>query len=98
VPLGNEEELNAEVETGCENYGGPVATAGGLIFIGATSDEKFRVFNKFTGEKLFETDLPAAAYATPSVYAIDGKQYVVIACGGGKVDTKSGDTYIAFSL
>lgn len=98
VPLGNFDELESEVPTGRENYGGPVVTAGGLIFIGATGDEKFRVFNKFNGDLLFETDLPAGAYATPSVYAVDGKQYVVIACGGGKIGTKSGDKYVAFSL
>ncbi len=84
--------------TGTENYGGPVATAGGLLFIAATKDEKFRAFDKENGKILFETTLPAAGYATPSVYSVKGKQYVVIACGGGKSGTKSGDSYVAFSL
>ncbi len=100
VPLGEFEELTAQgfPVTGTENYGGPIVTAGGLIFIGATQDEKFRAFNKHTGEILWETALPAGGYATPSTYEIKGKQYVVIACGGGKMDTKSGDAYVAFAL
>lgn len=84
--------------TGAENYGGPVVTAGGLIFIAATKDERFRAFDKETGALLWETDLPAAGYATPATYAIDGRQFVVIACGGGKLGTKSGDAYLAFAL
>ena len=75
-----------------------MVTDGGLIFIGATKDEKFRVFNKYTGEVLWETKLPYGGYATPAVYAVNGKQYVVIACGGGKMGTPSGDVYVAFSL
>ena len=100
VPLGNIDSLNIEGHpiTGTENYGGPVVTSGGLLFIAATSDEKFRVFNKSTGEQLRAFDLPAAGYATPSTYMVDGKQYVVIACGGGKLGTKSGDAYLAFGL
>lgn len=98
--LGAYEELTARgiPPTGTENYGGPVVTAGGLIFIGASNDEKFRAFNKETGEVLWETKLPAGGYATPSTYEVDGKQYVVIACGGGKMGTKSGDAYVAFAL
>jgi quinoprotein glucose dehydrogenase len=84
--------------TGTENYGGPIVTAGGLIFIGATKDEKFRAFDKATGALLWETALPAGGYATPSTYSVGGKQYVVIAAGGGKMGTKSGDAYVAFSL
>jgi len=100
VPLGEFEELTEKgiPQTGTENYGGPVATAGGIIFIAATQDEKFRAFDKTTGKVLWETQLPAGGYATPSVYAVNGKQYVVVACGGGKMGTPSGDTYIAFSL
>ena len=71
---------------------------GGLIFIAATLDEKFRIFDSANGQLLFETKLPAAGFATPAVYAIDGKQYIVIACGGGKLGKKSGDAYVAFSL
>ena len=100
VPLGHDEQLKdpGYPITGTENYGGPVITAGNVLFIGATRDEKFRVYHMGTGETLWETDLPAGGYATPATYAIDGKQYVVIACGGGKMGTDPGDTYIAFSL
>jgi quinoprotein glucose dehydrogenase len=75
-----------------------VVTAGGLLFIAATSDAKFRAFNKRTGQLLWETDLPAAGFATPAIYELDGREYVVIACGGGKLHKKSGDTYVAFAL
>ncbi len=100
VTLGERPELTARglPPTGTENYGGPVVTAGGLIFIAATNDEKFRAFDKSTGEILWETTLPAGGYATPSTYAVDGRQYVVIAAGGGKMGTKSGDSYVAFAL
>ena len=100
IPFGEFAELTERgiPQTGTENYGGTVVTAGGLLFIGATQDEKFRAFDKSTGELLWETTLPAGGYATPSVYEVDGRQYVVIAAGGGKMGTKSGDTYVAFSL
>ena len=68
------------------------------MFIAATRDGKFRAFNKRTGKLLWETTLPAPGFATPCIYNINGKQYVVIACGGGKLGTKSGDSYVAFSL
>lgn len=98
-PLGDYPELKAKgIHSGTENFGGPVVTAGGLLFIAATKDAKFRAFNKRTGELLWETDLPAAGFATPSVYEANGKQYVVIACGGGKLKVKSGDAYVAFAL
>jgi len=98
-PLGDYPELKAKgIHSGTENFGGPVVTAGGVLFIAATSDGKFRAFNKRTGELLWETDLPAAGFATPSIYEIEGKQFVVIACGGGKLKTKSGDSFVAFSL
>jgi len=84
--------------TGTENYGGPVITKGGLLFIAATRDSKFRVFNNRTGKLLWETTLPAAGFATPATYEVGGKQYVVIACGGGKLGTQSGDSYVAFAL
>jgi quinoprotein glucose dehydrogenase len=84
--------------TGTENYGGPVVTAGGLIFIAASKDEYFRAFDAKTGKELWRYKLPAGGYATPSVYEVQGKQYLVIACGGGKMGTKSGDSYMAFSL
>ena len=100
VPLGEYPELTARgiPQTGTENYGGPIVTAGGLVFIGASLDEHFRAFDKDTGEELWKTKLPAGGYATPATYEADGKQYVVIAAGGGKMDTKSGDAYVAFAL
>jgi quinoprotein glucose dehydrogenase len=100
VPLGEFAELTRRgiPQTGTENYGGPIVTAGGLVFIAATSDEKFRAFDKNTGRLLWEYQLPAGGYATPSAFEIDGKQYIVIAAGGGKMGTKSGDAYIAFAL
>jgi quinoprotein glucose dehydrogenase len=98
-PLGDYPELKAKgIHAGTENYGGPVVTAGGLLFIAATKDGKFRALNKQSGKLLWETDLPAAGFATPSIYEVNGKQYVVIACGGGKLKTKSGDAYVAFAL
>ena len=98
--LGEYEELTERgiPPTGTENYGGPVVTSGGLLFIAATNDEKMRAFDKSTGEVLWETELPAGGYATPSTYQVNGKQYVVIGAGGGKMGTKSGDAIVAFSL
>src|SRR5690606_16427686 len=85
--------------TGTQNFGGPLVTKGGVIFIGATRDEYFRAFDKDTGEVLWEFKLPAGGYATPSTYQIKGDQYIVIAAGGGgRVGTKSGDSYISFKL
>jgi quinoprotein glucose dehydrogenase len=100
VPLGEFEELTKKgiAPTGTENYGGPLVTKGGLIFIAATKDEKIRAFDKVTGKVLWEAPLPAAGYATPATYSVLGKQYVVIACGGGKIGSKSGDSYVAFAL
>ncbi|MFZ9661966.1 MAG: PQQ-binding-like beta-propeller repeat protein [Chitinophagaceae bacterium] len=100
VPLGEFEELKQKglPATGTQVYGGPVVTKGGLVFVASTQDEKIRAFDKRTGVVLWEAKLPAAGYATPSVYAIDGRQYVVIACGGGKLGSKSGDQYVAFAL
>lgn len=100
VVLGETPELAARgiPQTGTENYGGPAITKGGVLFIAATKDEKFRAFDMRDGSLLYETDLPAGGYATPSVYAVDGRQFVVIACGGGKMGTDSGDSYVAFAL
>jgi quinoprotein glucose dehydrogenase len=101
VPLGEYPALAAQgmKDTGTDNYGGPVVTANGLLFIGATTyDKKFRVFDKRTGRLLWETTLPASGNATPSLYMVNGKQYVVIACGGGKNDAESGGTYVAFAF
>ncbi len=97
--LGDYPELKARgIHSGTENYGGPVVTAGGVLFIAATSDAKMRAFNKRTGKLLWETDLPACGFATPSVYEVKGKQFLVIACGGGKLGKPSGDAYVAFAL
>lgn len=100
VPLGEFPELTAKgiPQTGTENYGGPVVTAGGILFIGASKDEYFRAFDMKSGKELWKYKLPAGGYATPSVYQAGGKEYVVIACGGGKMGTRSGDQYIAFTL
>jgi len=98
--LGEFKELTAKgiPQTGTENYGGPVITAGGLLFIAATKDGMFRAFDKKTGALLWETELPAAGFATPSTYEVNGKQYIVIACGGTKLGTKKGDSYVAYAL
>ena len=85
-------------QTGAESYGGPVVTASDLLFIAGTKDSKFRAYDKKTGDLLWETLLPAAAYATPSTYEVDGKQYVVVACGGTKLGAAGGDSYVAFAL
>jgi quinoprotein glucose dehydrogenase len=102
INLGEFPELAAQgmTNTGSENYGGPIVTAGGVLFIGATNfDKKFRAFDKSTGELLWETTLPFAGNATPITYAVNGRQFVVIAAGGGK-DPKSpsGGVYVAFAL
>ena len=101
VVLGEYKELTARgiPPTGTQNMGGSVVTAGGLIFIGATQDEKFRAFDKTNGQLLWEAQLPAGGYASPCTYEVNGKQYVVIAAGGGgKPRTRSGDAYVAFAL
>ena len=100
VPLGEYPELSARgvPPTGTENYGGPIVTAGGLVFIAASRDEHIRAFDRKTGRELWKAKLPAAGYATPATYSVGGKQYVVIACGGGKIGTRSGDAYVAFAL
>ena len=98
-PLGNDDGFpGAKEATGTENYGASVITGGGLVFIAASKDGKLRAFNKRDGSLLWEVKLPAAAFATPSVYQLNGKEYIVIACGGGKLKTTSGDSYIAFAL
>jgi quinoprotein glucose dehydrogenase len=100
VPLGEFPELTERgiPPTGTENYGGPAVTASGLIFIAATQDRKIRAFDTRNGKILWEADLPAGGYATPSIYAVDGRQFIVIATGGGKMGTEAGDSYIAFAL
>lgn len=98
--LGEYEELTrlGIPKTGTENYGGPIVTAGGLVFIGATEDEHFRAFDKETGAELWKFKLPASAQATPATYQLGDTQYVVIAAAGGKGTKIKGDAYIAFKL
>ena len=102
IPLGEYPALAAQGlhDTGTENYGGPIVTAGGLLFIGATNfDKKFRAFDKSTGELLWETTLPFSGNATPITYEVNGRQFVVIAAGGGKdPGSPSGGMYAAFAL
>jgi quinoprotein glucose dehydrogenase len=100
VPLGEYPELTAKgiAPTGTDNYGGPLVTASGLLFIAATKDEQFRAFDRKNGKILWQTKLPYAGYATPATYSVNGKQYIVIACGGGKLKSPSGDVYVAFAL
>jgi glucose dehydrogenase len=87
-------------DTGSDNYGGPVVTAGGLLFIAATVfDQKFHAYDKNTGKLLWETDLPFSGLATPSTYMVNGKQYVVVPAGGGQSSRKpSGGVYVAYAL
>lgn len=101
VPLGEYPELAAKGlrNTGSMNYGGPVVTAGGLVFIAATLfDRKIRAFDKASGEVLWEHALPAAGVATPAVYEADGRQFIVISAGGGKFGGAQSGKYIAFAL
>jgi quinoprotein glucose dehydrogenase len=100
VPLGEYPELTKRgiPPTGTENYGGPVVTAGGLIFIGATADETFRAFDKDTGKILWQTKLPFGGNASPSTYMIQGRQYVVISAGGGKSGRPAGGSLVVFAL
>ncbi len=100
VPFGETLDLKKKgfPTTGTENYGGAVVTKNGLLFIAATKDGYFRAFNKYTGEILWEFKLPAAAFATPATYEVNGKQYIAIACGGEKLGTEKGNQIIAFAL
>ena len=100
VPLGEYKELTARgiPPTGTENYGGPVVTAGGLIFIAATADETIRAFDKDTGRVLWQAPLPFSGNATPSTYAVAGRQYLVISAGGGKSGRPAGGIIVAFAL
>ena len=100
VPLGEYPELIKQglPNTGTENHGGPLVTAGSLVFIAATYDQKLRAFDKKTGKVMWEHKLPAGGFATPITYSVDGKQYVAIACGGTRYGLKSGGSYVAFAL
>jgi quinoprotein glucose dehydrogenase len=103
IPLGEYPELARKgiKDTGTENYGGPIVTAGGIVFIAATNfDRKFRAFDSMTGKLLWETTLPFAGNATPATYEVGGRQFVVIyATGGkGKPSDPTGGVYVAFAL
>ncbi|HZX74520.1 MAG TPA: c-type cytochrome, partial [Cyclobacteriaceae bacterium] len=100
IALGEFEALKKQglPATGTEVYGGPVVTKGGLVFVASTQDEKIRAFDKTDGKMLWEAKLPAAGYATPAVYTIKGRQFVVIAAGGGKLGSPVGSQYVAFAL
>jgi quinoprotein glucose dehydrogenase len=101
VPLGHYERLSKEgqPQTGTENFGGPTVTAGGLVFCSGTKDSMIRAFDKDTGKQLWSARLPWAGCAPPSVYEVNGREYVVIAAtGGGKIATPTGDAYVAFAL
>lgn len=102
IPLGEYPALVKQGirNTGSELYGGPIVTAGGLVFIGATVyDRKFHAFDSSTGKLLWETTLPYAGIATPSTYMVNGRQYVVIAASGGRAPHGPvGGEYIAFAL
>ena len=105
IPLGEYPELVAQgvTNTGSENYGGPIVTAGGLVFIAATNfDKKFRAFDKSTGALLWETTLPLSGNATPSTYDVGGRQFVVVPAGGGRSrpggPAESGGIYVAYAL
>jgi quinoprotein glucose dehydrogenase len=100
VTLGEYAELTARGSppTGTENYGGPLVTAGKLIFIGATADETFRAFDKETGKILWQTKLPFGGNATPSTYMVNGRQFVVISAGGGKSGRPAGGSLVAFAM
>jgi quinoprotein glucose dehydrogenase len=100
IPLGEYPELVARGmrDTGSENHGGGVVTAGGLLFIGATHfDNKLRAFDKTTGKLVWETVLPFAANATPAIYEVQGKEYIAVATGGGR-GRPSGGSFVAFAL
>ncbi len=100
VPLGDYPVVleSGENGLGSENYGGPVLTASGLLFLAATPDAKMRAFDSATGKVLWTADLPAAGFATPATYEADGRQFVVVAAGGGKLRQPSGGKYVAFAL
>ncbi len=99
-PLGVDSTWAArgEPETGTRNYGGPLLTATGLIFIGATTDAKLRAFSLATGAELWQSTLPFDGVASPASYRHNGKQYILIAAGGGKVSKRRGDAYVAYAV
>ena len=97
VPFGNYPG-HEDLGFGAESYGGPIVTAAGLIFIGATPDRKFRAYDAENGDVLWQTELPAAAFTTPATYSVDGVQFVVVSAGGGRMGPPSGSQYFAYRL
>jgi quinoprotein glucose dehydrogenase len=102
VPLGSIEKMlpiSIPWHLGTPGAGGPLATAGGLVFIGYTLDDKLRAFDLHTGEVLWKSDLPAAGMAVPVTYEVGGTQYIVIAAGGHSMyGTTMGDSVVAYKL
>ena len=102
IPFGEYPKLAAQgiKDTGSDNYGGAIVTGNGLLIIAATTyDNKIRAFDKVERDSCSgKRQLPAAGNATPATYMVNGRQYVVIACGGGKNGAPSGGTYVAFAL
>ena len=100
VPLGDYPQVLAAGRSGlgAENYGGPVLTATGVLFLAATPDARIRAFDAADGRVLWEAELPACGFATPATYEADGRQFVVVAAGGGKLGQPSGSEYVAFAL
>jgi quinoprotein glucose dehydrogenase len=101
MPFGEYPKLAAQGlrNTGSDNYGGAIVTRNGLLIIAATTyDNKIRAFDKSNGKLLWEAKLPAASNTTPATYMVNGRQYIVVACGGGKNGAPSGGTYVAFAL
>jgi quinoprotein glucose dehydrogenase len=99
VPLGEDPQFKKMgiLNSGMFNRGGGIATAGGLIFIGATGDNMFRAFDQKTGKVLWEYPLPGMASSIPSTYAVDNKQYVVVSVNGNKENDFKGG-YISFAI
>lgn len=100
VPLGEYPKLVEEglKNTGTENYGGPIVTAGGLVFCSGTRDHKIRAFDKDTGKELWSATLPWTGSAQPTTYQVNGRQFVVTGATGIKLDKELGDAYVAFAL
>lgn len=100
IPLGESDTYQGPEgpATGTENYGGPIVTANGLLFIAASNDSKIRAFDKNNGNLLWEADLPTSGFATPSTYMVNGIQYIVVACGGARLGSEKGDILVAFAL
>lgn len=100
IPFGDTPSLKAKgfPQTGSENYGGPLVTKSELLIIAAAKDGFLRIYNKRNGQLLWEYSLPAASFATPSTYMVNGKQYIALACGGEKLGTPKGNTIMAFAL